>query len=40
VASNAKLHYDEVLANGVLDPGNGLDVVAWRELSGELAATE
>lgn len=40
VASNARLHYDEVLASGELDAGSGYDVVAWRQLTGELAPTE
>ena len=40
VASNAKLHYDEVLANGALDASNGYDVAAWRLLSGDAMPTE
>jgi hypothetical protein len=40
VASNAKLHYDEVLANGDLEAGGGYEAVAWRPLTGDLAPTE
>ena len=40
IASNAKIHFDEKLAAGNLDPGSGYSVVAWRPLDGQLAATE
>jgi len=40
VASNAKLHFDEKLAAGALDPGQGFTVLAWRPLDGQQAAVE
>ena len=40
IASNAKLHFDEKLAAGALDPGSGYSVVAWRPLTGQQAPTE
>ena len=40
IASNAKVHFDEKLAAGALDPGAGYSVVAWRPLTGEQTPTE
>ena len=40
LASNSKVHFDEKLAAGALDPGKGYTVVAWRPLDGALAPTE
>jgi len=40
LASNCKVHFDENLALGKLDPGKGYSVIAWRPLEGALAATE
>lgn len=40
LSSNSKIHFDEKLAAGALDPGKGYTVVAWRPLDGQQAPTE
>ena len=40
LASNSKIHFDEKLALGKLDPGKGFTVIAWRPLEGALEATD
>jgi hypothetical protein len=39
LSSNAKIHFDEKLANGGLEPGAGYTILGWRPLDGALAAS-
>lgn len=40
IGSGARVHFDESLAAGALDPGAGYGILAWRPLAGALAPTE
>lgn len=40
LANGARVHFDEHLASGELDPGADREVLAWRPLAGARAATE